>query len=310
MSILKKHQVVDWHESKLAQGYTNMDMVGELVCPRLVVSKRFGKYMTFGKESMKQYDTKRGIGGEVKMINFETTLADYSIPHTHHLAAPIDDEEDEQTVGVSQLNLVQQNRLIIQQSLSIEREREIAALFTNSANYTDATPVATNWTTYATADIFADVLNAKETVRQNTGMYPTKMIVSAKTFNSMRRNEKLLEYYKYTTKGVLTKELIAAALEVDELVVGAGVYDDNGTITDIWGTSFAALIVAPKPQGGVIDPTRVQPSFAYTLQLMNYPKVKLFRDEYINSDVVKVEDAWVVKQVGAGAGTIFTGTLA
>lgn len=317
MSILQKQQIVNAIETRLAQGYSNAEMIGELLLPRLNVAKRYGTYLTFGKEAFMVYDTKRGRGGKAKRINFEYGLQNYAIPYTHALEAPIDDEEDEQTVGVSQVNLITQNRVVIQNSLSIEREVEIAAIVTDVASYgSNHAAVSTNWTTTATADILSDVLDARESVRMKVGVYPNTMVVSAKTHKTIQKNQKLVELYKYTTGvkevGFLTEGMLATLFGVDQYIVGKGVKsDDANTFSDIWGTSFAALLYVGKPSGGVIDPSRVPPSFGYTLQLNGFPKVINYRDESINSTIVKVNEGWLplLTAVNGECGWFFEGTL-
>jgi hypothetical protein len=318
MSVLQKQQIVNAIETRLAQGYTNPEMIGELLMPRLPVAKRYGTYLTFGKEDFMVYDTKRGRGADAKRMNFEFNTATYAIPYTHALEAPIDDEEDDQTVGVNQLNLITQSRQIIQASLSVEREIEIAAIVADVASYgSNHGAVATGWTTTGTADILSDVLDARESIRSRTGVYPNTMAVSAKTHKSVQKNQKLVDLYKYTTGaksvGYLTEDMLATIFGVDQYVVGKGVKSDSsGTFSDIWGTSFAALLYVGKPQGGgVIDPSRVPPSFGYTLQLNGYPKVVNYREERKNSLITQVKEGWLplLTAVNGECGWFFEGTL-
>lgn len=312
MGLLKKAQVVNAIETRLALGYTNSEFIGEKILPRLVVSKRNGTYLTFGKEALRTYDSSRGLGSKVKRLNFEHSTAEYNMGKTHMLEAPVDDEEDEQTEGVSQLSLLTQNRLILQESLALEREIEIKNLVATVGNYGSLHgAVATAWTTYSTAKPRIDIKNANELIRAATGAYADCLVVSAKTFNSLVYNEDLMGIYKYTQAGLLTAELIAAACGVKEIIVGLDVYSNNGTMTDIWGTSFAALIRRGKPStGGVVDPSRVGMGFGYTLQHVKYPKVKQYRDETVNSDIVRVEELWKVIQTSSECGYFFEGTLA
>lgn len=314
MGILRTRQVTDVVETRLAQGYSNLALIGERVMPRVLVAQRYGKYLIFGKEGQKIYDTIRGVGADAKRIKTSFSTATYEIPMTHALEAPIDDEEIEQVAEVSQVDLVTQTRAILQESLAVEREKEIATIVTNASNYTNSQAVGTAWTTLASADIVKDIGNAGEKVRIATGM-PLEMltlVVSQKTFLNMAWNEKLIDKYKYTQKGILSADLIAAALGVKEIIIGQSIYTNSLDVTsDIWGTSFGALVAVGKPQSaGVVDPTRLPQSFGYTLQLKGYPVVKQYREESKDSTIVKVKDGWVAKQTSLVGGCVLTGTLA
>lgn len=320
MSVLQKLQVVNAIETRLAQGYTNPEMIGEMLLPRLNVAKRYGTYLKFGKEAFRIYDTKRGRGADAKRMNFATDTAEYVIAHSHMLESPIDDEEEDQTAGVQQLQLITQTREIIQSSLAVEREVEIQAIVGNVANYgSNHGSVSTGWTTTATADPLKDVLDAREAIRAKTGVYPNTMVVSAKTMKYLQLNTKLIDLYKYTfgptqsgSVGYLTEKIMAVLFGVDNFVVGKGVKsDDAGTFSDIWGTSFAALLYVGKPSTGVIDPSRVPPSFGYTLQLNGYPRVSEYREERKTSVIVQVKDIWkpIQTAVNGECGWFFEGTL-
>lgn len=309
--ILRSRQVVNVLETRLAQGYSNAEFVGELIMPRVTVGARYGNYLIFGKEGQKTYNTLRGVGADAERINLKYDTATYEIPMTHALEAPIDDEEVEQAAQVSQADLVTQARVTIQDSMLLEREKEIAKIVTNVSNYTITRPASTAWTD-PDADIMADIKAGKQDVRRATGMYPDTLTVSALTFDSMTSNQGLLDKIKYTQMGVLTTELMASLLGLKQIIVGPAVYtDDEDVTTDVWGTSFAALIQVGKPQSaGVLLPTRLPQSFGYVLQLKGYPIVKQYREERKDSTIVKLKEGWIAKQTSTVGGCFFTGTLA
>lgn len=311
MSILKSGQVILPVETRLAQGYSNDEFVGELIMPRINVAKRYGQYLTFGKESRSRYNSKRGRGGETKYIDISTGLEEYAIKHSHHLAVAIDSEEDEQTVGVSQVNLASQARVTLQASLMLEREVEIADIVTDINNYhTDCRiTVSSAWTTYSN-DILGKIMEGREAVRAKIGRYPDTFICSPKTWNSIINNTAIIDRFKHTTAAVLTEDLIAPLFKVKKIIVGGAIDSTGGTDVDVWGTSFAALIAVGVPQGsGVLDPTMLSRGFGYTLQLNGYPKVVGYRNEDKNSDVIKVMEAFQPVQTDTSAGAFFNGTL-
>jgi hypothetical protein len=298
---LKSLQIVNAVETRLSWGYSNSECVGEQLMPRVQVAKRFGTYQLFGTEAFVVYDTKRGRGGQGKRIERSIQLEDYSIRHTHVLSEAIDDEEDEATIGNSQVNLITQSRLSIQSSLSLERETEIANLLTNVSTYgSNHGSVGADWKDKDASNPLDDILTAKQNMLKKIGKEPTHLALCPTTFRYLQLNQNLIEYYKFTTGvtavGFLTEQMLATLFGVQKIVVGRAVSQDPATGTNgfIWGSTFAALLYVGTPQGtGVLDPSRIAPSMGYTLQVNGYSKVSQYRDEDRDSTIVKVKDCYL-----------------
>jgi hypothetical protein len=84
------------------------------------------------------------------------------------------------------------------------------------------------WALDTTANTFiTDVFNAKETIRQNTGYIPNKLEIDYATFVAQQFNPQVSEKIKYTQRSVVTEELLAVLLQLDEVLVGRAVYTSS-----------------------------------------------------------------------------------
>ncbi|MBI5232802.1 MAG: hypothetical protein HY880_00450 [Deltaproteobacteria bacterium] len=79
------------------------------------------------------------------------------------------------------------------------------------------------WAAGAGNTFLADVRARVETIRANTGLKPNHLLIDFATYNSLKEESTVLDKIKYTERGVLTKELLAAILELDEVLIGEAI---------------------------------------------------------------------------------------
>jgi hypothetical protein len=75
----------------------------------------------------------------------------------------------------------------------------------------------------STNTLIADVKLRKETIRSATGIYPNVLLMDATTFSYVTECDAVLDKIKYTQKGVLTADLLASILGLDEVLVAGAI---------------------------------------------------------------------------------------
>lgn len=80
------------------------------------------------------------------------------------------------------------------------------------------------WAAGAGNTFLLDVKARKATIQGNTGLMPNVLLLDGGTYMSLTEESTVLDKIKYTQKGVLTAELLAAILDLQEVVVAYAVY--------------------------------------------------------------------------------------
>lgn len=195
--------------------------------------------------------------------------------------------------------------------IQLELEIQVAAAAFVTGVWGTSTNPTTQWSDYDNSDPVADIDTGKRTIRRNTGSMPTILFLGALAWESLKEHPLILDKYKYTQKGIMTEELVAAVFGVDKIVVGDSVRNtaNEGQTyvgADIW-TDNALLLVQN-------DPGLLVPNGACTFiwnERGNYPwAAEQYREEKIRSDVQRVFSHWAIEIVSAQHGYILLDCIA
>ena len=115
---LKKLRVVDPVLSKLAQGYSNAQFIGNNVLKVVPMAKEAGEVPTFGDEAFVIEDSERGVGGQRKRIKTNPANMTPVVLHEHSLEDVVDDREKEEAF----YNIAQRKQRVVQNKLGLELE--------------------------------------------------------------------------------------------------------------------------------------------------------------------------------------------
>ena len=139
---------------------------------------------------------------------------------------------------------------------AIVRERVLAALVFNAttfAGYTAA--VGTRWDA-AGSDPSADALIAQDSTLTNAGEKPNTCIMGYEVYKALRTNARIVELWSRTgsSGGIVPDDAIAAALDVDRIIVGSASSNTaaeglTATNAMIWGkfALFCHISASPTP---------------------------------------------------------------
>jgi hypothetical protein len=256
-------QVVDPVLTMVALGYKNQQFVGDNVFPRVPVEIRAGQILQFGMEDFKEYNIKRSPGADTQRISFGYEGAPFACVQDA-VEIPIPREFQQTAEVMPGIDLgsraVRRAMNVILKSLEYDQ----AALAVNASNYEDNTTTlsgSSQWdnTGDASSDPVEQLLDFKETVRAQTGMYPNVVTFGPLPWNAFKRHPVVRDQYKYTSSRSITTDMIAELLEVEMVQVAKAVTaDDLNNLSDIWGDNVV-MSYSPKELSAMEEP-----SFAYT----------------------------------------------
>lgn len=97
-------------------------------------------------------------------------------------------------------------------------------VWTGSSTATDLV-AGTDFTAWddVTSTPIEDVDEQKEAIESDTGVLPNKLILNRVGWNSLRNHPDIIDRVKHTSNQAPTRALVANLMELDEIVVGAGV---------------------------------------------------------------------------------------
>lgn len=91
----------------------------------------------------------------------------------------------------------------------------------------------------------ADIRKGAKTIQAASGVLPNVLLIDFGTYNSLKEESTVLDKIKYTERGILTTELLAALLDLEEVLVGTAIYSSakekktglDWTSVQIWETN-------------------------------------------------------------------------
>lgn len=298
-------RVVDPINSTVVRGFKNaMTVLSEAIFPYVDVAKRGGKIITFGKEDFRAVNTVRAPGARVGEVMFGHAGQDYALTD-HALAGKVPQEYIQEAAGTPASDQVGRAAMSVMRILTLELEREQAALATNAANYAAGNKItlagANKWSD-PTSDMLGQMEDAKNAIRSKIGRDPNTLVLPVSARKAIKKHNQVTEAIKYTQFGVGTMALLSEFFEIERVfVTGAVTAATDDTFSDVWG-DFAWLgYVEPNPSDAG------EPSFGYTYRLSGHPNAsEVWWDRDTKSWKTDVEFTRKPVIAGADAGYLFT----
>ncbi len=266
-------RVVDPVLTTVAQGYRQPGLVGYNLFPRVPVTQRGGKIITFDRTSMKTYSQLQSApGADVPMVQFgyasgSYALDDYAIAGALPLAIM---QEADAVPGIDLSSATMFGAMdIIQTRLEIQQ----ATIATTAATYGASNKVTlsgtSQWSDYTgTSNPMLNIENGKEAVRAATGMAANTVVMGAAVYAKCRAHPAIVDRIKYTGRDVATPEMLAALFGVDRVLVGGAITSNDAetSFTDVWGKFVVVAYTVPETLAN-----RGTPTYGYTYSLDGYP---------------------------------------
>lgn len=160
-----------------------------------------------------------------------------------------------------------------------------------------------------------DLRNQIVGMEEKTGYRPNKLVLGPHVVKKLLDHASLLDRIKYTQKGVVTTDLLASLLGLDEVIVG-GLIQNTGKEGQTASFSFIhgkfALLLYAAPSPSLMEPSAGY-IFAWTRRYGNGAegqRVKKFRLEEIESDRVEGQMNFAMKVVAPELGAYFDQAVA
>jgi hypothetical protein len=169
----------------------------------------------------------------------------------------------------------------------------------------------------ATNTFLADVEARKTTIQSATGLMPNCLFMDALTYSAVKVCDSVLDKIKYTQKGVLTPDLLASILDLEEVVVGPAIYSTakeskagtDFTAAQIWantaGKGMGFLYYRPSTAGLKV------PAAGYIARSGLFPggvRVQTWREDSKHQDVYEAAEKIHILATGLDLGFMWKDT--
>jgi hypothetical protein len=309
-------------------GFQNREMIADRVAPRVRVGKQSDKYRIWGKNGMIAHESRWNPGAIPNAIEMRWSDSTYYADLRKLRTLVLDTERRN---ADSDLDIETAATDLVTNAMIISREKRVADLFTTAGNYAAAQKITkaggSEWDQAAvvsTAQPLIDIMalvakvsaNALVPISQLTVVIPEVVYTTA-----LWNNTAILDRIKYSSTGVVTADLLRAALGVKEVIFSASMSTGSGpevadsdvitgyTPTFLWGdTVWVGLI----NQGQNQNAPSFARSFNWTAETAGQERqIRKYRtdDEGREGDWIECKEAVGEKIIYADAGGIIINTL-
>ena len=156
----------------------------------------------------------------------------------------------------------------------------------------------------------------REAIGGATGFWPNKLVLGPAAFRAVKNNPAVLDRIKYTQRAIVTTDLLAALLELDEVLVARAVYntaaEGQTNAVQYIVDSHSALLVYAAPEPAIDTPSGGY-TFAWTGLLGANSLgavIERGREELAHSDVFQARMAIAPQLVASELGEFYTSVSA
>ncbi len=273
---LNQTRVIDPILSTHARGFRQSQLVGTVLFPLAPVPAYGGNVIEFGREAFRLYNSKRAPGAATKRLDMGYVGRPYAIVPSA-LEAKVPREQLRDAQQVPGINYATRAVNTVLRALQLEHEVACANAAMTLLNYPVSNRVtlagATRWTQAGSTPV-DNVMTGREAIRQNIGMFPNVLLLSARTFRALKTNPDVVSRLATSQTRVVTADLLAQIFEVERVVIGAATVATGAadTLGDVWGNDAVLAYVAP--DGGDLGANNEEPAYGYTYHIEGMPSVE------------------------------------
>ena len=246
MSRLSRERIVDPVLTRLAQGFSQANLIAAEIFPNVKVDKEGFYIPLLTKEHFRIHNTERGLHARSNRYIHESPD---KLPVTlveHDWTEVLDYRE----IAESEFDARQGATFRVTEIIKLSRENRIATLVQAHANYpsgSKGTPT-NKWSNTATSDPLVDIETAREAIRSKVGAYPTHIAFGPTAWKSFREHPDVVERFKYTSAAQVGVAEVERLLGLTVLIGGAIKLDDStGNFVDVWGDNVVLWWKNPNP---------------------------------------------------------------
>lgn len=208
--------------------------------------------------------------------------------------------------------------------IDLSKEKRIASLIT-SGTWGDGNSGGEDaeglWSPAGDTNTFlADIATGRKAIQKATGITPNTLIMDFATYEALKQCSAILDKIKYTQRGVLTAELLAAVCDLDAILIGEAIYStakESKAGTDftaryVWevnaGKGMGFLFHRPASPGLKVPSAGYQARTAYEGGATR--RTTMWREAAEHQDVYEVAEETDIIQVSAACGYMWKDTYA
>ncbi len=231
----------------IAIGYRNSALIADEVLPRVQVGKQEFKYLKYDlADSFTVPDTRVGRTSRPAEVSFAATEVT-SACNGYGLDDPIPQSDIDN--APPNYNPLGRSTEVLTDLILLAREQRTADLVFNTASYT----ASTNRTQLSGTSQFSDYTNSNPITALLAGldacvMRPNILILGQAVWSKLRQHPKVAQalFGANGTSGIVTREQLAQALEIEEVWVGQGWANtakkgQTASLSRLWGKHAAAI---------------------------------------------------------------------
>lgn len=169
----------------------------------------------------------------------------------------------------------------------------------------------------STNTFLTDVEARKVTIQSATGLMPNVLLMDSITYAGVKGCDAVLDRIKYTQRGVLTPELLAAILDLEEVIIAPAIYSSakelktglDFTAAQIWAntnTKGMGFLCYRPPSAGL-----KQPAAGYIARSGLFPggvRVETWREDSKHQDVYEAAEKIHILATGLDFGFMWKDT--
>jgi len=271
------------------------------LAPLFLTGEQSASYYVFNAENMLNVptDLRRAPSSGYKRSKMVLSDDTYSCKE-YGIEEPVDDRERKKYASALDADTAAVKRAVDIIRINHEiRVRDLA----NSGSVTSS-GVGTKWDA-ANSTPVKDVKAACQVVRKACGQKPNLMVVNEDTFDVLAEHPTVLEKIKYTQRGVVTAEILAAVFGVREIAVaGQAINTANEgqaqSINDLWADN---VILAVTDASADLQALNFIRTFGWIGEVgPDGVLVESYREDPTRSDVHRARQDTDEKLVGAACG--------
>ena len=292
--------------TKLAQGYHNLELIGEVLMPTVEIDKEAGKIPKFGRLAFRLPSTVRNLRGTSNRLDPEDITAIDVALEEHDVEYAIDYREENEAI----FSLRQFALNTTQDVIALGREKEVATLALDESKYDSGNKVTLSGTSKITskqADIFAMFDTGIRAVKRAIGRKPNVCVIAGDVWAALKEHPAVIEKLKYSQVAIVTPEVFGKLIGIDTVKIGEAVYEESNQLKDIWSDAIVLAYVAPRSTER--KGTVYEPSYGYTIRRQGGLFVDTYKENGGKLEVIRTTDIHKPHLLGASAGYLIKGCL-
>ena len=292
--------------TKLAQGYHNLELIGEVLMPTVEIDKEAGKIPKFGRLAFRLPSTVRNLRGTSNRLDPEDITAIDVALEEHDVEYAIDYREENEAI----FSLRQFALNTTQDVIALGREKEVATLALDENKYDSGNKVTLSGTSKITskqADIFAMFDTGIRAVKRAIGRKPNVCVIAGDVWAALKEHPAVIEKLKYSQVAIVTPEVFAKLIGIDTVKIGEAVYEESNQLKYSWSDAIVLAYVAPRSteRKGTVS----EPSYGYTVRRQGGLFVDTYKENGGKLEVIRTTDIHKPHLLGASAGYLIKGCL-